>query len=90
MEKMNWNNIIDKSLSILNKSDKGYVMMDMYQNILTPEEAAFNKVSVIPYNALKFIQTQFSQLGLDISDKAVRIKLLALLEEYDRLLSLRQ
>jgi hypothetical protein len=90
MEKMNWNAIIDKSLTILNKSDKGYVMMDMYQHILTPEEAAFNKVSVIPYNALKFIETQFSQLGLDISDKAVRIKLMALLEEYDRLLSLRQ
>ena len=59
--------------------------MDMYNNILTPEEAAFNKIQVTPYNALKFIQTQFSELGLDISDKQVRIKLMALLEEFERL-----
>ncbi len=66
-------------------SDPGYVLMDMYNNILTPEEAAFNKVQVTPYNALKFIVTQFSAMGLDISDKNVRIKLIALLEEFERL-----
>lgn len=82
---MNWNTVIDKALEVLRNSDRGYVLMDMYNNILTPEEAAFNKVPVTPYNALKFIQTQFSAQGLDISDKNVRIKLIALLEEFDRL-----
>lgn len=82
---MNWNTVIDKALEVLRTSDRGYVLMDMYNNILTPEEAAFRKISVTPYNALKFIQTQFSAMGLDISDKNVRIKLIALLEEFDRL-----
>jgi hypothetical protein len=82
---MNWNHVIDKALEVLRNSDRGYVLMDMYNNIVTPEEAAFNKVKVTPYNALKFIQTQFSSQGLDISDKLVRIKLIALLEELDRL-----
>lgn len=82
---MNWNSVIDKALEVLQTSDRGYVLMDMYNNILTPEEAAFNKVQVTPYNALKFIQTQFAAMGLDISDKNVRIKLIALLEEFDRL-----
>jgi hypothetical protein len=82
---MNWNSVIDKSLEVLRNSDRGYVLMDMYNNILTPEEAAFNKVTVTPFNALKFIQTQFSAMGLDISDKNVRVKLIALLEEFDRL-----
>lgn len=85
MEKPNWNTVIDKALEVLRMSDKGYVMMDMYNNLLTPEEAAFKKLKVTPYNAAKFIQMQFSSLGLDISDKHVRIKLIALLEEYDRL-----
>lgn len=82
---MNWNSVIDKTLEVLPNSDRGYVLLDMYNNILTPEEAAFNKISVTPYNALKFIQTQFSGMGLDISDKNTRIKLIALLEEYERL-----
>lgn len=82
---MNWNAVIDKALEVLRNSDRGYVLMDMYNNIVTPEEAAFNKVQVIPYNALKFIQMQFSSMGLDISDKNVRIRLIALLEEFDRL-----
>ncbi len=82
---MEWNTIVDKALEVLQNSDRGYVLMDMYNNILSPEEAAFNKISVTPYNALKFIQTQFSAMGLDISDKHVRIKMIALLEEYDRL-----
>ncbi|RIW17167.1 hypothetical protein D0X99_05280 [Algoriphagus lacus] len=82
---MNWNSVIDKTLEVLRNSDRGYVLLDMYNNILTPEEAAFNKISVTPYNALKFIQTQFSGMGLDISDKNTRIKLIALLEEYERL-----
>lgn len=82
---MNWNSVIDKALEVLRTSDRGYVLMDMYNNILSPEEAAFNKVQVTPYNALKFIQTQFSAMGLDISDKNVRVKLIALLEEFDRL-----
>lgn len=82
---MNWNAVIDKALEVLRNSDRGYVLMDMYNNIVTPEEAAFNKIQVIPYNALKFIQMQFSSMGLDISDKNVRIRLIALLEEFDRL-----
>lgn len=82
---MKWNSVIDKALEVLRTSDRGYVLMDMYNNILTPEEAAFNKVQVTPYNALKFIQSQFSAMGLDISDKNVRIKLIALLEEFERL-----
>jgi hypothetical protein len=82
---MNWNTAIDKALEVLRTSDRGYVLMDMYNNILTPEEAAFNKISVTPYNALSFIQKQFSAMGLDIADKHVRIKLIALLEEYERL-----
>ena len=85
MEKTNWNNAIDKALEVLRMSDKGYVMMDMYNNLITPEEAAFNKVRVVPYNALKFIENQFRVLGLDIADKTVRIKLIALLEEFDRI-----
>jgi hypothetical protein len=86
---MNWNTAIDKALEVLRTSDRGYVLMDMYNNILTPEEAAFNKISVTPYNALSFIQKQFSAMGLDIADKHVRIKLIALLEEYERLQKVR-
>lgn len=85
MEKTNWNIAIDKALEVLRLSDKGYIMMDMYNNIISPEEAAFNKTQVTPYNALNFIQTQFLGLGLNIGDKSVRIKLIALLEEFDRL-----
>lgn len=40
---MNWNSVIDKALEVLRASDKGYVLMDMYNNILSPEEAAFKK-----------------------------------------------
>ncbi|GMQ30707.1 hypothetical protein [Algoriphagus confluentis] len=83
--KPNWNQVIDKSLEVLRQSDKGYVLMDMYNNILSPEEAAFRKIQVVPYNALLFIKTQFAALGLDIADSNVRIKLIALLEEYDRI-----
>jgi hypothetical protein len=86
---MNWNSIIDKALEVLRTSDRGYILLDMYNNILSPEEAAFNKVQVVPYNALSFITKQFSSMGLDISDKNVRIKLIALLEEYDRLQKVR-
>lgn len=86
---MNWNTAIDKALEVLRTSDRGYVLMDMYNNILTPEEAAFNKVSVTPYNALQFIQKQFSAMGMDIADKHFRIKLIALLEEYERLQKVR-
>lgn len=82
---MNWNKVIDRALQILKNSDRGYVLMDMYNNIIPPEEAAFNKITVTPYNAIRFIETQFSSQGLDISDKHVRIKLIALLEEFDRL-----
>jgi hypothetical protein len=89
MESPKWNVVIDKALEVLRMSDNGYVMLDMYNNLLTPEEAAFKKLTVTPYNAAKFIQTQFSALGLDISDKHLRIKLIALLEEYDRLQKLK-
>jgi hypothetical protein len=85
MERTNWDKAIDKSLEVLRMSDKGYVMLDMYNNIISPEEAAFNKISVVPYNALKIIQNQFNALGMDIGDKSVRIKLIALIEEFDRL-----
>lgn len=85
MEKTNWNLAIDKALEVLRLSDKGYVMLDMYNNLISPEEAAFNKTPVVPYNALKFIESQFMALGLNIGDKNVRIKLIALLEEFDRL-----
>lgn len=85
MEKTNWNLAIDKALQVLKKSDKGYVLMDMYNDIITPEEASFNRSVVTPYNALTLIQTQFLGLGLNIGDKNVRIKLIALLEEFDRL-----
>lgn len=82
---MNWSKVIDNSIEVLQKSDRGIVLMDMYNNILTPEEAAFNKISVTPYNALKFIQQQFVMLGFDVSKKENRIKMIALLEELDRL-----
>lgn len=90
MQTPNWSTVIDKALEVLRMSDKGYVLLDMYNNLLSPEEAAFNKISVTPYNAVGFIQKQFSALGLDISDKHVRIKLIALLEEYDRLQNTRK
>ncbi|KPQ09325.1 MAG: hypothetical protein HLUCCX10_16425 [Algoriphagus marincola HL-49] len=82
---MDWSKAIDSSIEILQKSDRGIVLMDMYNNILTPEEAAFNKTTVTPYNALKFIQQQFAGLGFDVSKKENRIKMIALLEELDRL-----
>ncbi|SDD18757.1 hypothetical protein SAMN04488104_101817 [Algoriphagus faecimaris] len=79
-----WSKVINNSIEILQKSDNGIVLLDMYNTILTPEEAAFNKVTVTPYNALKFIQQQFSALGFDIYKKENRIKMIALLEEIDR------
>lgn len=89
MKTPNWKNAIDKTLEILKSSDKGIIMLDNNNNIVTPEKAAQNKISVTPYTALKFIQLQFSDLGLDISNKDIRIKLFALLEEYDRLQKLK-
>lgn len=82
---MDWSKTIDNSIEILQKSDQGFVLMDMYHNILTAEEAAFNNIKVTPFNALLFIEKQFSGLGFDVSKKENRIKMIALLEELDRL-----
>lgn len=79
-----WSKVINNAVEVLQKSDNGIVLLDMYNNILTPEEAAFNKIKVTPYNALKFIQQQFASLGFDIYQKENRIKMIALLEEIDR------
>lgn len=79
-----WSKVINNAVEVLQKSDNGIVLLDMYNNILTPEEAAFNKITVTPYNALKFIQQQFASLGFDIYQKENRIKMIALLEEIDR------
>lgn len=84
---MDWNKVIDKSLQILRDSEQGYVLMDMYNNIVKADDAAYHKIPVTPFNALDFIEKQFTVHGLDISKKEVRIKLIALLEEFDRLKS---
>ncbi|TDK47939.1 hypothetical protein [Algoriphagus formosus] len=87
---MDWNKVINNSIEILQKSDRGVVLMDMYNNILTPEEAAFNKITVTPFNAMALIQKQFAALGFDIYKKENRIKMIALLEEIDKLASSRK
>lgn len=81
---MDWSKIINNSIEILQKADQGVVLLDMYNNILTPEEAAFNKISVTPFNALTLIQKQFASLGFDIYKKENRVKMIALLEEIEK------
>tara|TARA_R110000850_G_scaffold83276_4_gene178784 strand:- start:12130 stop:12453 length:324 start_codon:yes stop_codon:yes gene_type:complete len=76
---MNWKKVIENALEMLEKGNNGIVLMDMYSNVLTAEEAAFNKVSVTPYNAKKFVEELFSQAGLDLKDKDLRMKLLKLI-----------
>lgn len=78
--------IIENALEVLEKADDGIVLMNMYNEIVHPADAAFRKETVYPSNAKKFIEESLTQSGLDIRDKDLRLKLLKLIlifEEMD-------
>lgn len=76
---MNWKPIIENALSMLEKADNGIVLMDMYNHIVHPADAAFKGEEVTPYNAKAFIEQSFLQNGMDLKDKDLRMKLLKLI-----------
>ncbi|WP_192350446.1 hypothetical protein [Algoriphagus sp. Y33] len=78
--------VIENALNMLEKADNGIVLMNMYNEVIHPADAAFREEAVHPYNAKAFIEESLSQNGLDLKDKDLRMKLLKLiltLEETD-------
>lgn len=70
--------VIENALEMLAKADDGIVLMNMYNEVVHPADAAFRGEVVHPYNAKAFIEESLSQNGLDLRDKDLRMKLLKL------------
>ena len=82
--------VIENALEILAKADEGIVLMNMYNEVVHPADAAFRGEAVLPYNAKAFIEESLRQNGLDLRDKDLRLKLLKLImiiEETDSKIS---
>ncbi|MDR7131798.1 hypothetical protein J2X69_004163 [Algoriphagus sp. 4150] len=71
--------VIENALNMLEKADNGIVLMNMYNEVVHPADAAFRGETVHPYNAKAFIEESLSQNGLDLKDKDLRMKLLKLI-----------
>ena len=70
---------------MLDKADNGIVLMNMYNEVVHPADAAFKGEVVHPYNAKEFIEESMKQNGLDIKDKDLRLKLIKLLLTFEQL-----
>ncbi|MEB2778541.1 hypothetical protein SYJ56_24745 [Algoriphagus sp. D3-2-R+10] len=73
--------VIENALDMLEKADDGIVLMNMYNEVVHPADAAFRGETVHPYNAKAFIEEFLSMNGLDLRDKDLRMKLLKLILE---------
>ncbi|WPR73296.1 hypothetical protein [Algoriphagus sp. NG3] len=71
--------VIENALDMLEKADNGIVLMNMYNEVVHPADAAFRNEAVHPYNAKAFIEESLSQNGLDLKDRDLRMKLLKLI-----------
>jgi len=82
---MSLKKVIENALEMMDKADNGIVLMNMYNEIIHPADAAFKGEVVYPYNAKSFIEESFKQNGLDIRDKDLRLKLMKLLLTFEQL-----
>ena len=82
---MSLKKVIENALEMLDKADNGIVLMNMYNEVIHPADAAFRGEAVYPYNAKAFIVESLSQNGLDLKDKDLRLKLLKLLLTFEQL-----
>ncbi|WPR77272.1 hypothetical protein [Algoriphagus sp. NG3] len=71
--------VIENALDMLKKADNGVVLMNMYNEVVHPADAAFRGEAVHPFNAKDFIEESLSQNGLDLRDRGLRMKLLKLI-----------
>ncbi|WP_339755202.1 hypothetical protein [Algoriphagus aquimarinus] len=76
---MSLKKVIENALEMLDKADNGIVLMNMYNEVVHPADAAFKGEAVYPYNAKQFIEESITQNGLDLRDKDLRLKLLKLI-----------
>lgn len=76
---MSLKKVIENALVMLDKAEDGIVLMNMYNEVVHPADAAFKGEAVYPYNAKAFIEESLSQNGLDLRDKDLRMKLLKLI-----------
>ena len=76
---MSLKKVIENALVMLDKADNGIVLMNMYNEVVHPADAAFKGEAVYPYNAKAFIEESLTQNGLDLWDKDLRLKLLKLI-----------
>lgn len=71
--------VIENALEMLAKAEDGIVLMNMYNEIVHPADAAFRGEVVHPFNVKAFIEKSLEKYGLDLRDKDLRLKLLKLL-----------
>jgi hypothetical protein len=77
--------VVENALHLLDKADDGIVLMDMYNQVVHPADAAFKGQVVYPYNAKTFIVESFRQNGIDLSDRDLRLMLIKLLLSFEQM-----
>lgn len=77
--------VVENALNLLDKADDGIVLMNMYNEVVHPADAAFKGQTVYPYNAKSFIEESFRQNGIDLKDKELRLMLLKLLLSFEQM-----
>jgi hypothetical protein len=77
--------VVENALNLLDKADDGIVLMNMYNEVVHPADAAFKGQMVYPYNAKYFIEESFRQNGIDLKDKELRLMLLKLLLSFEQM-----
>ncbi|MDR7130678.1 hypothetical protein J2X69_003035 [Algoriphagus sp. 4150] len=76
--------LIDNALKMLTKADNGIILLNVSNEPVHPADAAFRGELVTPYNALDFIAESFKVNGLQIGDREIRMKLIQLLLEFEK------
>ncbi|MBS4071425.1 MAG: hypothetical protein KGZ90_08870 [Algoriphagus sp.] len=77
--------VVENALNLLDKADDGIVLMNMYNEVVYPADAAFKGQVVYPYNAKSFVEESFRQNGIDLKDKELRLMLLKLLLSFEQM-----
>jgi hypothetical protein len=77
--------VVENALKMLDKADDGIVLMDMYNEVVHPADAAFKGQVVYSYNAKSFIEESFRQNGIDLTDKDLRFMLMKLLLSFEQM-----
>lgn len=80
---MNWEKVVKESLEMLEKSDRGIIFLNMYNQIIHPADAAFRGEEVYPKDLVKTLEDQFSTLGLPLKNPEFRKNLIELIEKYE-------